>query len=390
MDIALGKDEGEGETDNERQFTARLLQQLTDVYGIKHIYSSPYNPRGNSVVESYMHTLKITLKLCTPAFRTDWDVALQAAALAYRATPHTVTGDTPLFLVTGQEVVLPLSREWHETALCPLGVTWLEALRKCRVEVIKAHELAAGENVRLQTSETSRLRPGNHVALRLTKAERQAEGKFSPLFKGPHAIVNVNPAGVTADIRCLATGHMATVNRCRLKFLEAIPQQALRLKHLPRAVFCWVPRSAPPGGGRTDADVPTQPASHAPRWQRPKDVRSRSRVSGSASKLKLLFSSESCLRAESDPLDLITFFFSRAQRGLSSSPTARVVSAATREADSRRSSHRAAASHCSLVFSTIYREATALQRSSADPVPSTPASSRQRGAADGQQRGGHR
>ena len=40
-------------TDNGRQFTARLLQQLTAIYGIKHIYSSPYSPRGNSVVESY-------------------------------------------------------------------------------------------------------------------------------------------------------------------------------------------------------------------------------------------------------------------------------------------------------------------------------------------------
>ena len=38
--------------DNGRQFTARLLQQLTDIYGIKHIYSSPYNPLGNSVVAS--------------------------------------------------------------------------------------------------------------------------------------------------------------------------------------------------------------------------------------------------------------------------------------------------------------------------------------------------
>ena len=95
-------------TDNGRQFTARLLQQLTDVYGIKHIYSSPYNSRGNSGVESYVRTLKITLKLCTQAFQADWDVALQAAALAYRAAPHTVTGHTPFFLVTGQEVVLPL------------------------------------------------------------------------------------------------------------------------------------------------------------------------------------------------------------------------------------------------------------------------------------------
>ena len=115
-------------TDNGRQFTARLLQQLTDVYGIKHIYSSPYNRRGNSVVESYMLTLKTTFNLCTQAFQTNWDAALQAAALAYRATPHTVTGHTPFFLVTGQEVVLPLSREWHEPTLCQLGVKSLEAL----------------------------------------------------------------------------------------------------------------------------------------------------------------------------------------------------------------------------------------------------------------------
>ena len=139
--------------------------------------------------------------------------------------------------MTGQEVVLALSREWHEPALCPLGVTWLEALCRCRVEVIKAHELAADENARAQTFETSRWRPKNHVARRLTKPERQAEGTFSPLFKGPYAIVNGNIAGVTAVIRCLATGHMATVNRCRLKFLEAIRQHTLHLKHLPRAVF---------------------------------------------------------------------------------------------------------------------------------------------------------
>ena len=186
---------------------------------------------------SYVRSLKTTLKLGTQAFQTDWYVALQAAALAYRATPHTLTGYTPFFLMSGRDVALPFSREWHEPALCPLGVTSLEALWKCRVEVIKAHELAADDNARAQASETSRLHPGNHVALRLTKAERQAEGKFSPLFKGPYVIVNVKPAGVTADIRCLATGHMATVNRCRLKVLEAIPQHALRLKHLPRAVF---------------------------------------------------------------------------------------------------------------------------------------------------------
>ena len=103
--------------------------------------------------------------------------------------------------------------------------------------MIKAHELAADDNARAQTSETSRLRPKNHPALRFTKAERHAEGKYSPLIKGPCVVVHVEPPGVTADIRCLAREHMATVNPCHLKFLEGIPQHALHLVHLPRAVF---------------------------------------------------------------------------------------------------------------------------------------------------------
>ena len=35
------------------QLSTRLMQQLTDVYGIKHIYSSPYNQHGDSVAESW-------------------------------------------------------------------------------------------------------------------------------------------------------------------------------------------------------------------------------------------------------------------------------------------------------------------------------------------------
>ena len=52
-------------TDNGRQFTARLLQQPTVAYGIKHIYSSPYNPRGNCRGVVYAHP-----KDCAQVVRT--------------------------------------------------------------------------------------------------------------------------------------------------------------------------------------------------------------------------------------------------------------------------------------------------------------------------------
>ena len=78
--------------------------------------------------------------------------------------------------------------------------------------------------------------------------------------------------------------------------------------------------------------MPTQPASHAPCRLRPKEVRPRSRVSGPAPKLKLLSSSESRLRIESDTGDVVSLFCSRAQGGLSRSATGRVVSAAPQSA----------------------------------------------------------
>ena len=59
-------------------------------------------------MHSDKRTLKTNLKLCKKALQADWDVAVQAAAFAYRATPLILTGHTPSFLVTGQEVVLPL------------------------------------------------------------------------------------------------------------------------------------------------------------------------------------------------------------------------------------------------------------------------------------------
>ena len=70
--------------------------------------------------------------------------------------------------------------------------------------------------------------------------------------------------------------------------------------------------------------MPTQPASHAPRRLRPREAQSRSRVSGSVSKVKLFPSPESRLGIELDTVVFVSLFFSRAQRGLSRSATNRI------------------------------------------------------------------
>ena len=96
--------------------------------------------------------------------------------------------------------------------------------------MLKAHRLTAEINERLVRARDFGLFKGAIVALRLTKEERRQEGKMSPLFQGPYEVVRVLPTGVSAEIRCAVTGTVHTVNRTRLKILQAPPE------HFP-AVF---------------------------------------------------------------------------------------------------------------------------------------------------------
>ncbi|KAL8273696.1 hypothetical protein Esti_002408 [Eimeria stiedai] len=70
---------------------------------------------------------------------------LGAAALAYRATPYCVSKFTPYFLVTGQEVVLALSRSWNDPTVSLSGERWHNPLLRCRLTV---HQRITAANLR--------------------------------------------------------------------------------------------------------------------------------------------------------------------------------------------------------------------------------------------------
>ncbi|KAL8441420.1 hypothetical protein Emag_007186 [Eimeria magna] len=206
------------------------------MFSISKLFASPYNARGNSIVESYMRSLKTTLRLCLQHFRQEGDVVLPAAALAYRCTPHSATRFSPFFLVTGQELVLPLSRQWTEPLLHPSGARWLQALRRCRLAVLRSHQRVADANRKLFLEDPHRLEPGMHVALRIPAKERAAQGKFSPAFLGPYVVERVLPTGTTTELVDPVSGTKLLANRTRLEFLDAPQPSATPLASLPQVV----------------------------------------------------------------------------------------------------------------------------------------------------------
>ena len=55
---------------NGAQFVSAMVRQVTEVYAVKKLFSPPCNPRGNSIVESYMRMLKSALSVCLYEFKS--------------------------------------------------------------------------------------------------------------------------------------------------------------------------------------------------------------------------------------------------------------------------------------------------------------------------------
>ena len=72
-----------------------VLKQL----GIKHIYSNPYQPQGNSRIENVHNFLKQTLTKFLSSLDAKWDKVLPFACYCFNLTPTSDDLESPFFLI---------------------------------------------------------------------------------------------------------------------------------------------------------------------------------------------------------------------------------------------------------------------------------------------------
>eukprot|EP00922_Rhytidocystis_sp_ex-Travisia-forbesii_P046203 GHVS01068909.1.p1 GENE.GHVS01068909.1~~GHVS01068909.1.p1 ORF type:complete len:121 (+),score=12.74 GHVS01068909.1:300-662(+) len=75
--------------------------------GIKLFHSSVGYPEGNGVAESFHRYFKHAVQICRQTYRCPLPTAVGWAIIAYQATPHPSTGETPGYLMFGTDVVIP-------------------------------------------------------------------------------------------------------------------------------------------------------------------------------------------------------------------------------------------------------------------------------------------
>ena len=95
-------------SDQGAEFEGELFTELCKPLNISKLRTSPHRPSINGMVERYHRTLNQMLGKVVGETRRDWDLHVAAAAAAYRASEHVVTGFKPNFMMLGREVRAPV------------------------------------------------------------------------------------------------------------------------------------------------------------------------------------------------------------------------------------------------------------------------------------------
>ena len=90
------------QSDRGQQFMSHLLHEFNTLSNIKHIFSTPYHPQTNGVVERFHSTLKNMLRKLAEQSPSDWDKFLSAALFAYRQQKHASTDLSPFYCLFGR------------------------------------------------------------------------------------------------------------------------------------------------------------------------------------------------------------------------------------------------------------------------------------------------
>ena len=99
MDALSRHDELVGETSAFFQETCKILK-------VRKVITSAYHAMSNRMVERFHRVLHDSTAHYIDSTGTNWDVELPFFLMANRATPHSMTGYRPFYLLHGPEMVL--------------------------------------------------------------------------------------------------------------------------------------------------------------------------------------------------------------------------------------------------------------------------------------------
>ena len=183
-------------SDQGSQFESKLFQEMCQLLGIDKTRTTSYRPQSDGQVERFNRTMEAMLSAYVASHQRDWDEHLPLVAMAYRASIHESTGETPNLLWFGREVDLPIDLVMGLPPVSSLGVS--EYVYRLKQRMDRAHEVARAQlnkSAKHQKkyydprSNSQKLAPGDALMLIVGSKKVGVCPKLQARWEGPYIVL---------------------------------------------------------------------------------------------------------------------------------------------------------------------------------------------------------
>ena len=173
-----------------KQFVSTLMVEVCLRLGIEQVFTSPYHPQTNGMVERFNGTLKRMLAKMISQKQDDWDDYLPYVLAAYRMTPIPELGVSPYELMHGWKAPIPLLAQLEKEKEWDLRKDWQDRLNVLREASIKCknEQKQARQEKWNDWDKIISYKTGDLVLLKVMNREKGKSKKLTPKWTGPWEI----------------------------------------------------------------------------------------------------------------------------------------------------------------------------------------------------------
>lgn len=216
-------------TDQGKEFTNKIMDELTTELDIDHRITSAYHPQSNGQRERDNRTLKEVLSKMSNKDCNDWDEHIDSALFAHRTSVHASTKHTPFEVMFGRKAKLINAPVKVDN--CEFTRDAVEAIQENR-RVINADVETNIEHAQKRQKKNYDARNKSHVAIEKGKLVliknaskiRRFGSKLAPRWLGPYEVVESLTKG-RVRLRNIASGKLLAnvYHCCNVKEYTATP-----------------------------------------------------------------------------------------------------------------------------------------------------------------------
>lgn len=178
-------------SDNASSFISQIIKEITRIFAIKKVNTTPYHPQAN-IVERMHRTLNAYLRAFTDKNKDQWCELLKFATFAYNNSVHSTTGYMPHELAHGFQIQIP-----NQLTKPKITYNYDNYADNIRNNIAKALELAKDHLMNRKTKNKQYYDSNvNNIDLQINDLvlvkNQVKKHKFQDVYDGPFRVVDVS------------------------------------------------------------------------------------------------------------------------------------------------------------------------------------------------------